>query len=235
MKTLSVVIPVYNESKTIRELIKAVEEAPLPGLKKELVLIDDCSKDGTREFLQSVKDKHLVLFHDKNRGKGAALRTGFTHATGDFIIIQDADLEYDPKEYPIILAPLIDGKADIVYGSRFMGNGPRRTLSFVHHKANTFLTGLSNVLSGLRLSDMETCYKTFTKEALAQILPYLESDRFGIEPEITARIAKIRPRLRVFEVGISYYGRSHREGKKINWKDGLAAIWFIIKFNLLKR
>ena len=232
MPTLSIVIPAYNEARTIRTVLQAVEAAPVPGLEKQIIIVDDGSKDGTREILKEFEGRHTVIFQEKNMGKGAAVRRGFQAATGDFIIIQDADLECNPREYPILLEPLIAGDADVVYGSRFIGGRPHRVLSFWHSLGNRILTGVSNMFSDLNLTDMETCYKVFTRNALLAIRDTLTSDRFGIEPEITARIAK--KRLRVFEVGITYNSRSYQEGKKINWKDGVSAIWCIIKFNTFK-
>lgn len=227
---LSIVIPVYNEKKSIREVVRRVEAVDLGEIAKEIILVDDCSHDGTQEVLKELQSQYKVYFHEKNRGKGAALRTGFTHATGDMVVIQDADFEYDPKEYPLLLKPILDGDADVVYGSRFVTVFPRRALYFSHYVANTFLTFLSNVFTGLNLTDMETCYKVFTRDVLKAILPKLTSDRFGIEPEITAQVAKHN--FRIYEVGISYRGRTYDEGKKINWKDGIAAVWYIIKYNL---
>ena len=234
MKTLSIVIPVYNERATIEGVVRAVHDASLPNLKKEIVIVDDGSTDGTREALRALeRDKRCrVFFGDVNRGKGAAVRRGFREATGDFIIIQDADLEYDPKEFPIMLEPLLSGMADVVYGSRFMGAAPHRVLFFWHHVGNKFLTLLSNICTNLNLTDMETGYKAFSRAALHRILPHLTANRFGIEPELTALVA--RHRLRVYEVGISYAGRTYAEGKKIRWGDGVAAIWFIIKYNFFR-
>lgn len=233
MKTLSVVIPVYNESKTILKLLERVEAAKVDGIQKEIILIDDCSKDGTRDILRGLPNaKYKIIYHDRNLGKGAAVRTGFKNATGDFVIIQDADLEYDPNEYVVVLGPLMDGRADVVYGSRFVGDQPHRVLFFWHSLGNKMLTLFSNMLADMNLTDMETCYKAFTREALVKFRDELTSNRFGIEPEITARVAKHR--LRVYEVGISYSGRTYAEGKKIGWKDGISAIWAIIKFNLLR-
>jgi glycosyltransferase involved in cell wall biosynthesis len=233
MKKLSIVIPVYNEAKTIREVIRRVEAVSLEHIEKEIILVDDCSQDGTRDVLKQLEPQYRVLYHDKNKGKGAALRTGFAHATGDMVIIQDADFEYDPNEYSLLLKPILDGDADVVYGSRFVTVFPRRALYFSHYVANTLLTFLSNLFTGLNLTDMETCYKVFTREALKAILPRLTSDRFGIEPEITAQVAKRK--LRIYEVGISYRGRTYGEGKKIGWKDGIAAVWHIIKYNLFTK
>lgn len=234
MKQLSIVIAAYNEEKTLPAMLKKIEAVPLPDLIKEIVIVDDGSTDHTREILKNLlrqpADKYRVIYHEKNKGKGAAIRTGFSCATGDFIIIQDADLEYNPAEYPMVLKPLLENKADVVYGSRFMKNAPSQTLHGWHYRGNQLLTMISNLFTGLNLTDMETCYKAFTKEALTKILPRLTSNRFGIEPEITAQVAKNH--LRICEVGISYHGRTYQEGKKINWKDGLAAIWHIIKFNL---
>ena len=232
MRKLSIVIAIYNEEKTLEEILKQIEAVNLQALTKEIVLVDDGSTDKTRDILKNLENKYRVIYHEKNRGKGAAIQTGFSHITGDFIIIQDADLEYDPNEYSRLLKPLMDGKADVVYGSRFIGSDSHRVLYFWHNLGNKFLTTLSNIFTDLNLTDMETCYKAFTKEAVAKILPRLTSNRFGIEPEITAQVAKNH--LRIFEVGISYSGRTYIEGKKINWKDGFAAIWHIIKFNLLK-
>jgi glycosyltransferase involved in cell wall biosynthesis len=222
---ISVVIPVYNEVSTIREIVVRVQAV---DLEKEVIIVDDGSTDGTRELLQEITLSHeniRVLYHDRNQGKGAALRTGFEGATGDIVIIQDADLEYDPREYPVLLEPILDGRADIVYGSRFLG-GPHRVLFFWHYLGNKFLTLLSNALTNLNLTDMETCYKVFRREVLNDI--QLKSNRFGFEPEFTAKIAK--KGFRIYETSISYSGRTYAEGKKIGWKDGVKAIFAILWF-----
>lgn len=221
---LSVVIPVYNEKAFLRDVVRRVEAT---DYDKEILLIDDCSTDGTREILEEYKHREgfRVLYHSRNQGKGAALRTGFTHATGDIIIIQDADLEYDPKDYGMLLEPILDGRADVVYGSRFLG-GPHRVLFYWHSVGNKFLTTLSNMFTNLNLTDMETGYKVFSKKVIDSIT--LKCNRFGFEPEITNKIAK--KNFRIYEVPISYSGRDYSEGKKITWKDGVAALWFIIKF-----
>ncbi len=232
-KKVSIVIPVYNEKKTLRGILKAVEKAPLPkGLSREIILVDDYSKDGTRDILKKLAGKYKIAFHKENKGKGAALRTGFKEVTGDIVIIQDADLEYDPNEYMDLLWPIMKGKADVVYGSRFLGGGPHRVLMYWHSLGNTLLTWFSNMMTNLNLTDMETCYKVFTKEVLLHILPVLKANRFGFEPEFTARVSKAK--FRIFEIGISYYGRTYDEGKKISWKDGVAAFWHIIRFNLFR-
>jgi len=224
---LSVVIPVYNEAATIDELIQRVLDVPLD---KELIIVDDCSSDTTRERLKAYVDNpdFKILYHDHNQGKGAALRTGIAAATADIVIIQDADLEYDPREYPKLIQPILEGKADVVYGSRFVGGESHRVLYFWHRLGNQFLTLLSNMVTNLNLTDMETCYKVFRREVIQKIR--IEENRFGFEPEITAKIS--RSRCRLFEVGISYAGRTYDEGKKINWKDGVRAIWCILKYNL---
>jgi glycosyltransferase involved in cell wall biosynthesis len=227
---VSIIIPVYNEIKTIRQILAAIKAVDLGGLEKEIIIVDDCSTDGTKEALKELADSYRVFFFEKNQGKGAALRKGFSLASGDFIIMQDADLEYDPKEYPLLLGPLLEGKADVVFGSRFMGDRPHRVLFFWHSVANKILTLFSNMLTDLSLTDMETGYKAFTREAINKILPHLHANRFNIEPEITARVAQ--QKLRLFEVGISYYGRTYAEGKKIGAKDAFGAIWSIVKFNL---
>lgn len=222
---LSIVIPVFNEVGTVDEIIRRVKAAPF---EKEIIVVDDCSTDGTVQLLRkidAIQDNVKVYYHDRNRGKGAALRTGFTAVQGDVVIIQDADLEYDPREYPNLLEPILDGRADVVYGSRFLG-GPHRVLFFWHYVGNKFLTLLSNTLSNLNLTDMETCYKAFRKEVLKDLS--LKSDRFGFEPEFTMKIAKRK--LRIYEVPISYSGRTYHEGKKINWKDGVAAIYTILRY-----
>lgn len=200
-------------------------------LEKEIIIVDDCSEDGTREILKNIDPKkYRVIFQEKNRGKGAALKRGFAAAAGDIFLIQDADLEYNPQEYMKLLTPILEGKADVVFGSRFVGNEPHRVLFFWHYLGNRFLTFLSNIFADLNLTDMETCYKVFKKEVVDSFKDKLKSCRFGIEPELTARIAK--GKWRIYEVGISYSGRTYKEGKKINWRDGLTAVWHIIKFNL---
>jgi glycosyltransferase involved in cell wall biosynthesis len=222
---LSVVMPVFNEVRTIEEIVARVRSAPF---EKEIVIIDDCSTDGTVDLLRKIANQSeniKVFYHDRNRGKGAALRTGFGQVSGAIVIIQDADLEYDPREYPRMLEPILDGRADVVYGSRFLG-GPHRVMFFWHYVGNQFLTLLSNMLSNLNLTDMETCYKAFRKEVLKDLT--LKSDRFGFEPEFTQKVA--RRKFRIYEVPISYSGRTYEEGKKINWKDGVAAIFSIIRF-----
>ena len=226
---LSVVIPCFNEAPTIESIIAAVRDSSYAP--KEIIVVNDCSNDGTHEMLEKLKARgwidHLV-HHEVNQGKGAALRTGFQRVTGDMVIVQDADLEYDPREYSRLVKPILDGKADVVYGSRFMGDEPHRVLYFWHRAGNGFLTLLSNMLTNLNLTDVETCYKVFKRDVIQSI--ELEEDRFGFEPEITAKIA--RKGCVIYEVGIPYYGRTYAEGKKIDWKDGVRAIYCVLKYNL---
>ena len=228
---LSIVIPVYNEKKYIQEIVRRVRQVNLSGIEKEIIIVDDYSDDGSRqvikEQLESLVDK--VIYQEKNKGKGAALRSGFQAVTGDIVIVQDADLEYDPQEYDKLLKPILDEKADVVYGSRFVGSEPHRVLLFWHYVGNKILTLLSNMFTNMNLTDMETCYKMFRREVLDGVK--IEQDRFGFEPEITAKVA--RRHWRIYEVGISYSGRNYAEGKKIKWKDGFEGLWALIKYRFL--
>ena len=239
MKTLSVVIPVYNEEKTIIDTYEAVKKADSLGFKKEIIIIDDGSTDKTASVIKDLEKKHThkdstlkIILSDKNEGKGAAMKKGLLATTGEIVIVQDADLEYDPAEFPIMIEPFIKNKADVVYGSRFISNRPHRVLYFWHYQVNLFLTLFSNILTNLNLTDMETGYKAFTGDLVREIAPHLESRRFGFEPEITARLAKVKG-IKIYEVGVSYTGRTYAEGKKIGWKDGIKALWEISKYNLL--
>jgi len=228
MTSVDIVIPVYNEVSTLEEIVQKVKAAPVPD--KEIILVDDFSTDGTRDLidkrLRSMVDQ--VVFQPRNYGKGFALKTGFQHATGDIVIVQDADLEYDPNEYAALIEPIVQDRADVVYGSRFQGGGPHRVVYFWHYVGNRFLTLLSNMFTNINLTDMETCYKVFRRDLIQSI--DIKENRFGFEPEITAKIA--RRRVRIFEIGISYYGRTYDEGKKIGWRDGVKAVWCIVKYNL---
>jgi glycosyltransferase involved in cell wall biosynthesis len=234
---LSVVIPIFNEEDTLRDIVHKVRSVTS---KKEIVLVDDCSRDKSREIMHDLAaelkaepdemNTIVTAFHEKNRGKGAALRTGFEHVSGDVVIIQDADMEYDPGEYPRLIQPIIEGKADVVYGSRFLGDQPHRVLYFWHYLGNKFLTMLSNCFTNLNLTDMETCYKVFRRQVLDDVTPRLKQNRFGFEPEITARIA--RRQYRIYEMSVSYSGRTYEQGKKIGWKDGVKALWCIVRYGL---
>lgn len=227
---LSVVIPCYNEVATIRQIVRSVKAAPVEDL--EIIVVDDHSTDGSREVIREEVEPIVdrVIYHEKNMGKGASLRSGFEHVAGDVVVVQDADLEYDPRDYPVLMEPIVADQADVVYGSRFMGGNPHRVVYFWHMKGNRFLTLLSNMLTNINLTDMETCYKMFRREMLHSIV--IEEKHFGFEPEITAKVARLG--CRIYEVGISYHGRTYEQGKKIGWKDGVRAIYAILKYNIFK-
>jgi glycosyltransferase involved in cell wall biosynthesis len=232
VKTVSIVIPVYNEAKCIGEVLDRVRQASSSGLTKELVIVDDGSSDGTREYLAGIQEKDTrCIFHERNQGKGAALRTGFAQASGDIIIVQDADFEYDPADYPQLLQPILEGKADVVLSSRFLAGQAHRVLYFWHSMGNRGLTLLSNVFTNLNLTDMESGYKVFTRDVIKRVT--IQENRFGFEPEIVAKVARLN--CRVYEVGVSYAGRTYQEGKKITWKDGVRALWCIVKYSLIVR
>lgn len=232
-KSISIVIPVYNEKDTIKKVLGSVFRSDTLSLKKEIIVVDDGSTDGTSEILKKIrKSKKIIFFHNyPNQGKGASLKTAFQRSKGDIVLIQDADLEYSPVNYPNLIRPIVEGYADVVYGSRFADSSPHRVLYFYHYLANKFVTTLSNFFTNLNLSDIEIGYKVFRGDLIRKIAPKLSSKRFGFEPEITARLAKIKS-IRIYEVGISYFGRTYNEGKKIGWKDGIKAIFEIIKYNL---
>ena len=230
---LSIVIPVYNEKNTIREILRRIGEAKLDGIEKEIILIDDFSTDGTREILENLGLGYKIFFQDKNVGKGRAIKMGFEEASGDIILIQDADLEYDPDDYPRLIQPIINDQTDVVYGSRFLDKNYKNKIVYRHgYVAIKILNWFSNALSGFKLTDMYTCYKVFDQKAIKKLIPLIKSRRFGIDPELTALVAQNK--FKILEVPIHYHGRTYEEGKKINWKDGLAAVWHIIRFNLFK-
>ena len=233
---LSVVVPCFNEGRTIEQVVEKVLTVSLPGIEKEIVVVDDASTDGTAQILRNYKDRpgFKIFFQKRNMGKGAAVKRGMMESKGDVILIQDADLEYDPDDYPLLLEPIIKGQADVVYGSRFMGGRPHRVVYFWHYVMNKFLTIMSNMLTNINLTDMETCYKVMGGDMARKLASKLESKRFGFEPEITARLAKVRG-IRFYEVGVSYYGRTYAEGKHIRWFDGLRAVWEILKFNCFRK
>lgn len=233
LPVLSIVIPCFNEKDWVEHLVAAVEAAETPGVSKELVIVDDCSNDGTRDILRRYEGKHTVVYKQSNGGKGSALREGFKHTSGDYVIIQDADLEYDPREYMRLLTPMLEGRADVVYGSRFRDGSPRHVLHWFHYLGNKGMTYISNFATGLYLTDQATCYRLFRREVLDSFKHKLVSNHFGIDPELTAYVAK--GDWRFYEVGISYHARGTVQGKKITWKDGIAAVWHIVRFNLLTR
>ncbi|HPU85839.1 MAG TPA: glycosyltransferase family 2 protein [Candidatus Latescibacteria bacterium] len=227
-QSLTIVVPVYNERQTLLAVLDRIEAAPALGLTKEIILVDDGSKDGTRELLDQLGERCTVILHERNQGKGAALHTGFKNATGDIVLVQDADMEYDPNDYPKLLRPFLDHNADVVYGSRFVGGESHRVLFFWHSVANRMLTYLSNMFTNLNLTDMEVCYKAFRREVIQSL--DLKEKRFGFEPEVTAKVARLS-RLRIYEVGVSYDGRTYEEGKKIGLKDAFRALWCIVKYH----
>ena len=229
MNKITILIPIFNEVSTLREILQKVEEASFCGLEKEIILIDDFSTDGTREILNELKDKYKIFYHEQNLGKGAALRTGFENMTGDIVVIQDADLEYEPVDYEPLIKLILDGKADVAYGSRLSGGRPSRSFMFTHLLGNKLLTLITNILYNTTLTDMETCYKAFKTDFIKGIK--IKSNRFDVEPEITAKVLKRGARL--YELPISYYGREYEEGKKITWKDGFHAIWALVKFRFV--
>lgn len=233
---LTIIIPCFNEESTIKQIIEEVYQADVLGMKKEVVVVDDCSSDNTYSLVKDLKKKFpiILIHHQKNSGKGQAIKSALAKSNGEVVLIQDADLEYDPREYPILLEPIISGKADVVYGSRFLGSRPHRVLYYWHSIMNKILTTFSNMLTNINLTDMETCYKVFKGDLIRDLGPQLLSKRFGFEPEITARLAK-KEGVRFYEVGISYYGRTYREGKKITWKDGLKAIYQIFYYNVVAK
>ena len=234
MRRLSILIPVYNEEQLILSLLQRVAEVALPGIEKEIIVIDDASTDGTVQRVQAFAQQQPVLLvrHEANRGKGGAIHSGIAAATGEVIVVQDADLEYDPADYPELVGPIFAGRADVVYGSRFVGSKAHRVLFFYHYLANRFLTFLSNLFTNLNLTDMETGAKAFRAEVLKSL--HLKEPRFGFEPEVTAKVSRVK-KVRIYEVGVSYYGRTYEEGKKIRWTDGLKAIWYILKYNIWAR